>query len=195
MRVSGAFDLPCLWAPLQSVTAVTSRRPLRAFVALGGPASRVTWRSWRSTAYPVPGHPPEGGCWVSVAVLGQAPWGGGARMARAFCRHEWRQLSASFTASEPKNQVRSVLGVARPTEVGVAASKSPCRSDSAEAGAAGSGDLRFPGLLNASPKRDSRAPFFRRRPPTVVTPKCGEGARHAAGIERLLPWGSVPFGV
>jgi hypothetical protein len=193
-RVSGAFDLPCLWAPLQSVTAATSRYPFRAFVASVGAASSAFGRAWRSTAIPVPCARPPGGCVGSpTSSWGEPQWFGGAGWLEVSGRHEWRPSAASFTASEPKNRMRCVLGVARPTEVGLAASKSPCRSVSAEAGAAGAGGLRFPGLRAASPKRGGCAPFRRRSPPIVVVPKRGVDARHAAGIVTTPPMGFGPL--
>jgi hypothetical protein len=41
----------------------------------------------------------------------------------------------------------------------------------------------------------ARAPSSRKPPPTCLPPKWYAGARHAAGIRRRLPWGSIPFGV
>jgi hypothetical protein len=45
------------------------------------------------------------------------------------------------------------------------------------------------------PKRVCTRTITRGMPPTGGPPKRNAGARHAAGMRRLLPWGSAPFGV
>jgi hypothetical protein len=56
------------------------------------------------------------------------------------------------------------------------------------------GFLRGPGVCRLT-EVSLRAPSSRRMPPAFEPPKWVVGARHAAGIRRRLPWGSVPFGV
>ena len=49
--------------------------------------------------------------------------------------------------------------------------------------------------LVGPPKWEGKRPSARGMPPVGEPPKWSADARHAAGIRRHLPWGSVPFGV
>jgi hypothetical protein len=73
MQASRAFDLPCPWVPLQSMTAAASREfPSRSNVRWICGAKSPSDSS-RSTAHPVSGHTPEGVRAESSSSRGASP--------------------------------------------------------------------------------------------------------------------------
>ena len=210
------FDLPCPWAPLQSVAAAASRefpyRRVRAASLQAEPPSR----SERRATSPVSEHTPEGVQPEPLSPCGQARPTAEPECSRqvvfTLCRSvaeaavrycapsqvmapRANMVATSFTGTRAEAQERCFLGTWSAAEATNPAPKLPFWRLTAEAVSTREGSSGE--WMCDSTRRSglARAPSPEGCLPPAGHQRCTAGARHAAGIQRRLPWGSIPFGV
>jgi hypothetical protein len=200
MRAPLAFDLPCPWVPLQSITAAASRdsRSERAV----GTFARQSYRAARSARLRIRSRvtrPKECGR-ASVTAMGQAPHGSEAGLleARSVCAESRENQSLRSTPHaiskdgvhanssqraspdpEPKPEMRCFLEAVRSAEADWTATKPPLWLPTAEAVGSRRGTL---GAVCPSGCRSNSTDAIgsRKLPPTGSPPKWFADARHAA---------------
>lgn len=214
MQASQALGLPCSWAPLQSLTAAASRRipcSRRASGEFAGQSHLAALSECRVSV--LDSHPRRCGSRVFVAVWaspneGEAGCSNGDIYAVSCVDRSRRSslhavtsdgahaniVASSFTRAQAEARERvppQRLEVGRSRNLDTEATHLEAHGRSCEHPP---GFLRGPGVRSLTEVK-SRAPSSRGGPPTGGPPKWSASARHAAGIRRRLPWGSVPFGV
>jgi hypothetical protein len=212
MQARRTLDLPCPWVPLQSIPAAASRRfPDRQERGVHCGAKPPSY-SPRSTAFPVPERTPEGVQTESPSSSGASPLEtkpdarrGDECLRRTSAEATVRRDAKSRMTTQSEHR-RSELHLPWP-EPGRVLPRRGVRDRSHERSAEATlsetlgkpngprGYHRGEDERSDSPKRVVARTVTWWLPPTRDPPKRFTSARHAAGIRRQLPWGSVPLGV